>query len=111
MAANTVNRCCWCYVGMPLSGMILWCFSRRDRQLRFHVRQSICFGSLYVGILMGFSLLDAVGGAFFRWAGAFVAAAAPVVGVFTTMLWGVTVVRVLRGHHGRIPVISTWADT
>lgn len=95
---------------MPLSGMVYWCLSRRDPQLRFHVRQSIYFGSVYVGILMALSLLDAVGGAFLRWAGAFVAAAAPMVGVFTTMIWGVTVVQVLRGHHGRIPVVSAWAD-
>lgn len=95
---------------MPLTGVLALCIARRNRRIRFHAWQSVLLGGSYIGVLMGLSVLDAVGGALFRWAGAFVAAAAPVVGAFVTMVWVVVIVQIMRGHEGRIPLIGGWAE-
>ncbi|MBI2346003.1 MAG: hypothetical protein HYV03_03800 [Deltaproteobacteria bacterium] len=109
MKASPSLGALFCYVGIPITGLLVSCCAKRP-ELKFHARQSVCLGLCYIGVLCGLSFLDAVGGAFFRWAGAVVAAVAPVVGLFGILIWGVVVVQLLRGRQARIPVIGRWAE-
>lgn len=82
----------------------------RDREGRFHARQSTVLGCLYVGLVLGLSLLDAFGGAVIKWVGAFVAAATPIVSVFTALLWCSAVWSLAHGRPGRMPLIGHWVE-
>lgn len=99
-----------CYLCIPLSGLVVLLGARGNPRLRFHAWQSTWLGGLYAVVLLALSVLDAVGGAVFRWAGAFVAAAAPMVGLFVMMVWVVVIIQLLRGHEGHIPFVAPRAE-
>lgn len=102
--------CVACYLFIPLTGIGFLVGSRGDRERRFHARQSIALGLLYIGALFGLSLCDAVGGAWWRWIGAFVSVTQPVVGTFLALVWAGVIVQLVRGHGAHIPMIRRWAE-
>lgn len=96
-----------CYVGIWVSGLILFLVEEKNKFVRFHAAQSIVtFGTLMVaGIILG--LVPVVGGAF-----------STIIGVIGFIVWILMIVKASNGERYKLPwagdiaekMIATSAD-
>jgi uncharacterized membrane protein len=98
------------YVGWWMTGLIFWAIEREDQYVRWHARQAVLVFGTLAAVIAGFCALAVVsllvlpeaftwllGGAAATWAAA-------------SVVWGVAIVKAVRGEWWRAPFVARPAD-